>query len=76
MEERKAYGAGALAAAAVVCDLDRIAAGPFLTIGAAAGAGELEKGREAHFCCCLRARTAVREGIDRSMVEEWRVAPI
>jgi hypothetical protein len=66
---KKTYeaGEGALAAAAVVCVL--IAAGPFLTIDMAAGAGEFENDRVLHIWFCLRARTAPRVGIDRSIVK-------
>ena len=52
--------------AAVVCVLT--AAGPFLEIATAAGAVVLVKGRKLHLDFCLRARTALRVGIDRSMV--------
>lgn len=53
--------------AAVVCVLT--AAGPFLEMAIAAGAGVFEKGLVLHLCFCLRARTALRAGTERSMVE-------
>jgi len=63
---KKTYGAGALAVAAVVCVLT--AAGPFFEIAVATGVVVLVKGRVLHIGFCLRARAALRAGIDRSMV--------
>lgn len=56
----------AAAVAAVVCLL--IVAGPFLRGARVAEAGEFENDLVLHVCFWHKARTALREGIDRSMV--------